>query len=93
MLMSRSGEKLDHVAAKLRSDFKVDTRIVEFNFIELSDVNGVNKLKLELDKITEDVCILVNNAGTARKDVFHLHPPQDFFKEFYVNDCSQFVLS
>jgi len=93
ILMSRSGEKLDDVATKLRNQYKVETRIVEFNFLELSNVEGVNKLKGELDKITEDVCILVNNAGTARKDVFHLHPPQDFFREFYINDCSQFVMS
>jgi len=65
VLVSRTLEKLERVAAKCRDEFKVHTRIVQFDFGTLTNPEAVKELYVKLDTIDVDVSLLANNAGVA----------------------------
>jgi 17beta-estradiol 17-dehydrogenase / very-long-chain 3-oxoacyl-CoA reductase len=65
VLVSRTLEKLERVAAKCRDEFKVQTRIVQFDFGRLTNPEAVKELYVKLDTIDVDVSLLANNAGVA----------------------------
>lgn len=66
--VARSKDKLEALATEIKRRFKVDARAVA---TDLSTPAGVDVLtnRLGADKLT--VSILVNNAGFARKSLFH----------------------
>jgi short-subunit dehydrogenase len=84
---------MDQVAAKIKTDFKVDTRTIAFDFRTLNNIEGVQKMNGLLDSIQEDICIIVNNVGKAYSNPFHLHPYNMIFQLLHVNMCSQLFLS
>jgi 17beta-estradiol 17-dehydrogenase / very-long-chain 3-oxoacyl-CoA reductase len=65
ILVSRTLEKLERVAAKVRDEYKVQTKIIQFDFGTLYTAESVNELYVKLDTIDVDVSLLANNAGVA----------------------------
>ena len=65
VLVSRTMEKLERVAAKVREEFKVQTKIIQFDFGTLNNPEAVKDLYSKLDTIDVDVSLLANNAGVA----------------------------
>ena len=65
VLVSRTLEKLEKVAAKCRDEFNVQTRIVQFDFGTLTNPEAVKELYAKLDTIDVEVSLLANNAGVA----------------------------
>ena len=65
ILVSRTMEKLERVASKVREEFKVQTKIIQFDFGTLNNPEAVKELYAKLDTIDVDVSLLANNAGVA----------------------------
>ena len=49
VLLSRTREKLERVASKCEKEFKIETKILEFDFKTLDSPEGVQKLNETLD--------------------------------------------
>jgi len=60
ILVARSKERLSQVAKEIQETFHVKTEIIVVDF---TDSSAVKKVAKELDKITVDIGILVNNVG------------------------------
>jgi len=58
ILLSRSLDKMEKVAAKIQKEYQRETRLIQFDFCELSNGEGVFRLNKVLSTITEDVSIL-----------------------------------
>lgn len=66
-LIGRREEKLEQLAADLRSKYKVEARVM---LRDLSDEAVINQIAQELEEQTE-LRTLINNAGYARDGEFH----------------------
>ena len=68
VLMARDETKLDAVAKELREQHTVQTKIIVYDFSELSTQDSAQllKTKLEVELKDIDVSILVNNVGCAK---------------------------
>ena len=65
--MARDAQKLKKVAAEIRADFQVQTKVVVFDFATLSTLESVEELKAVLEEhLPEDMSILVNNVGCCQ---------------------------
>jgi len=62
---------MEKVAAKIQKEYQRQTRLIQFDFCELSNGEGVFRLNKVLSTITEDVSILVNNVGMMHLNPFH----------------------
>ena len=82
--MSRSVDKMKEVAQQLERDYKVKTKVIEFN-LAISSAKEVENLYTTLDTITEDVCLLVNNAGKAHANPIHEHSVDICFNMINLN--------
>ena len=87
VLVSRTAEKLEAVASRLRANYGVQTRIVQFDFATLSSPEAVADLYAKLDTATKDidVCVLANNAGKAHANLIHDHSVDICFNMVNVN--------
>ena len=87
LLISRTPEKLDCVAVRLREEFKVQTRVVQVDFGTLDTPAAVNEYYAKLDEATKDieVVLLANNAGKAHMNPIHLHSIENCFGLVNVN--------
>lgn len=65
VLMSRTQSKMEKVAEKLRTEYNVEAKIIQYDFADLVDKQDVDRMHALLDKIDEDVSILINNVGMA----------------------------
>ena len=74
ILVSRTMDKLERVALILREQYKVQTRIVQFDFATLNSAERVADLYSLLDAHSDlDVAVLANNAGKAHMNFIHDH--------------------
>ena len=62
---------MENVAQNLRTRYNVETKILQFDFFLLVNQEGLDKLKVLLETITEDVSLLVNNVGQIINGPFH----------------------
>lgn len=87
LLISRTPEKLDKVAVRLREEYKVQTRIVQVDFGTFDNAQAVNEYYAKLDAATADieVVLLANNAGKAHMNPIHLHTVENCFALVNVN--------
>ena len=86
ILVSRTMEKLESVARTLREQYKVQTRIVQFDFASLNSPESVAELYGLLDKHADlDVAVLANNAGKAHMNFIHDHAIDMCFNMINVN--------
>lgn len=86
ILVSRTLDKLERVALVLREQYKVDTRIVQFDFATLNSTEKVAELYSLLDKHTDlDVAVLANNAGNAHMNLIHDHGVDKCFNLVNIN--------
>jgi 17beta-estradiol 17-dehydrogenase / very-long-chain 3-oxoacyl-CoA reductase len=86
ILVSRTLDKLERVARVLRDQYKVDTRIVQFDFATLNSTEKVAELYSLLDRHSDlDVAVLANNAGKAHMNFIHDHAVDMCFNMVNVN--------
>ena len=85
ILLSRTLSKMEIVAKRLRDEYKVETKIIQFDFATLATPKDVEELYAKLDTITEDVCILANNAGKAHSNLIHDHSVEVSFNMININ--------
>ena len=72
-MVARTQKKLEAVAQKLKDDYKVESRIIQYDFAKLDSVEEAERVEKMLDEHTKDldVGILVNNAGIAWLGIAH----------------------
>jgi len=68
ILMARSKDKLDEVAAEISQQYKVQTKVIVYDFSKLGTQDSAEELKNLLESETKDmdISILVNNVGCAK---------------------------
>lgn len=95
VLLSRTQEKLDKVARRLQSEYKVLTRIVQADLSQLRDVQQVAALEEKLERETGDldICLLANNAGKAHARLIHEHSVEVCLEMVNTNINAQIFLS
>lgn len=76
---------MEKVAQKLRDEYKVEAKIIQFDFGELNSPEKVQELYAKLDTIDVDVCLLANNAGKAHYNLIHDHSVDICFNMVNVN--------
>ena len=65
--MARDSAKLEAVAKDIRTDFKVNTMVIVYDFSKLATPDSVQELEAILKKyLPSDVSILVNNVGCSK---------------------------
>jgi len=65
VILSRTLEKMEKVAGDLRRLYNVQVKLVQFDFANFSAPEHVMELHNKLNQISEDVCVVANNAGKA----------------------------
>ncbi len=89
VLVSRTEEKLQRVALKIRQEYKVQTRIIQYDFEGFGSPEKVRELYDKFDSaladISQDICILANNAGKAHVNLIHNHSVEMCFNMVNVN--------
>jgi short-subunit dehydrogenase len=78
-------EKMEAVAKRIRDEYKVQTKIIQFDFSKMATPDDVKELYAKLDTIKEDVCILANNAGKAHANSIIAHSVDLCFNMVNVN--------
>jgi NADPH:quinone reductase-like Zn-dependent oxidoreductase len=73
VLVARNQEKTQAVAKEISELYKVETKVVVYDFAKLSTEESVHELEQHLKKELDglDISILVNNVGTASFGSFH----------------------
>lgn len=65
---------MEKVAKVCEDTHKVLTKIVQFDFATLSNIEGVDALKAILEDLKQlDISVLVNNVGKASANFIHEH--------------------
>jgi len=95
VLVSRTKEKLDTVATKIKNDYNVKTVVIQYDFSVLSTPEEADKLTKLIEDNTKDldISVLVNNVGLAWAGTFHTVPLQKMFNMLIINCSSQLVLT
>ena len=93
VIVSRTLEKMEKVAQNLRDKYKVQVKIIQFDFANLGTKEQVEDLYSKLDQIKEDVCIVANNAGKAHMNPIHDHSVDMCFNMVNVNVNAVLFLS
>lgn len=88
--MARDQQKLEAVAEEIRSEFKVKTIVVVYDFSKLATLESVTELKVLLTRsLPTDVSILVNNVGCSKTGLLDRHSVWDAMRQINVNVNSQ----
>ena len=95
ILMARSQEKTQKVADEIAKQHNVKTKVITYDFANLSSEESINDLKALLEKETEglDVGILVNNVGCTKFGAFDTQTWEDHMRQVNVNINSQTYMS
>jgi 17beta-estradiol 17-dehydrogenase / very-long-chain 3-oxoacyl-CoA reductase len=75
MLISRSREKLDEVAAEMKAKYpKIDVRVLVVDF---SSFDAVTRVKVDAELKNLDIGVLVNNVGISYPFTMFFHELSD----------------
>lgn len=92
-MLSRTQEKLEAVASKVRNEYHRETKIVQYDLSKLGNQESVDELYSILDNLNVEVSILVNAAGKAHLNPLHLHSIEMCFFMVNVNVNAMIFLS